>query len=290
MTKVAWDQVGERTYETGVDHGVLFIPNVGGVYDTGFAWNGLTAVTEKPTGADANPQYADNLKYLNLIAAEEYGGTVEAFTYPEEFAQCDGTAAPTPGVTVGQQSRKTFGLTYRTQLGNDVDGTDFGYKLHLIYGAIASPTEKKYATVNDKPEAMAFSWDITTTPVSVPGYKQTSVMTIDSTTVDANGLAALENALYGSVGVEPLLPTPAEVIAFFSGTVVETVPVAPTFTSLTNTIVIPTVTGLVYKINGAGVSGSVVITEDTVVTAVPIAGYKLPEVTDNDWFFEFVGA
>jgi hypothetical protein len=288
MTKVTWDQVGDRTYETGVDHGVLFIPDSGGVYDTGFAWNGLTTVTEKPTGADANPQYADNIKYLNLIAAEEFGATIEAFTYPLEFAQCDGTAAPTPGVTVGQQTRKSFGLAYRTLLGNDIDGSDYGYKLHLVYGALASPTEKAHATVNDKPEAMAFSWDVTTTPVEVPGYKPTAVMSIDSTVVDAGGLASLENVLYGSAGVDPRLPTPEEVIGFFSGTVTVAIPLEPVYTSGTHTITIPTVTGVVYKIGGVTQeAGAVVIAVDTVVTAQPAVGYEFPAVVDADWFYDY---
>ena len=288
MTRVAWDQVGERVYETGVDHGVLFIPNAGGVYNNGFAWNGLTAVTEKPSGADATPMYADNIKYLNLIAAEQFGATVEAFTYPSEFAQCDGTASPTPGVDVHQQSRKPFGLAYRTQVGNDLVATDFGYKLHLVYNAIATPTEKKYATVNDKPDAIAFSWDVSTTPVDVPGFKPTSIVTINSTKVDAGGLTALENVLYGSAGVEPRLPTPTEVIAFFSGAVVVTAqPLAPTYTLGTHTIVIPTVVGVVYKVDGVTKTGSIVITKDTVVTAQPTAGYVFPAVADNDWFFSF---
>lgn len=287
MTKLAWDQIGERTYETGVDHGVLYIPDSGGVYDTGFAWNGLTTVTEKPSGADANPQYADNIKYLNLIAAEEFGATVEAFTYPVQFEQCDGTVSPTPGVTVGQQSRKSFGLSYRTKLGNDVDGGDYGYKLHLVFGALAAPSEKAYTTVNDKPEALGFSWDVTTTPVDVEALKPTAVMTIDSTLVDADGLAALEGVLYGSVGVDPRLPTPDEVVAFFSGTVTEAVPTAPTYVSGTHTITIPSVTGVVYKIGGVTKTGAVVITQDTVVIAQPAEGYKFPAVTDDDWFFDF---
>ncbi len=287
MTAIVWDGVGERVYETGVDHGVLFIPNGGGVYDTGFAWNGLTAVTEKPSGADATPLYADNIKYLNLIAAEDFGGTIEAYTYPDEFAQCDGTVFPTPGVAVAQQTRQTFGLAYRTKLGNDVSASDYGYKLHLVYGAIASPSEKKYATVNDKPEAIAFSWDVTTTPVAVPSFKPTAVMTIDSTKVNAGALTALEVVLYGTVGVEPRLPTPTEVIAFFSGSVIEATPTEPTFVQLTNTITIPTITGVVYKIDGAAVSGAVVITEDTIVNAYPIAGYKFPAVIDDDWFYNY---
>lgn len=289
MTKLAWDQVGEHVYETGVDHGVLFIPNGSGVYNTGFAWNGLTTVTEKPSGAEAKPLYADNIKYLNLISAEEFGATIEAYTYPSEFAQCDGTASPTPGVDVHQQTRKSFGLGYRTRIGNDVDGGDYGYKLHLIYGATAKPTEKAYATVNDAPEAITFSWELTTMAVDVPGFKPTAVLTIDSTKVDVADLTALENVLYGSVGVDPRLPTPAEVVAFFSGALLEAVPTEPTFVSGTNTITIPTVAGVVYYIDGvAQVAGAVVIAADTVVTAQPIAGYVFPAVVDDDWFYDFV--
>ena len=171
MAALTWDDVGDKLYETGVDHGVLYLPDSSGVYNTGFAWNGLTTVTESPTGAEPSAQYADNIKYLNLVSAEEFGGTIEAFTYPEEFAQCDGTELPSPGVALGQQIRKMFGMSYRTKVGNDVDGMDFGYKLHLLYGALAAPSEKAYATVNDSPEAISFSWDISTprtTIVSIP--------------------------------------------------------------------------------------------------------------------------
>lgn len=287
MTAITWDQTGGRVYETGVDHGVLYIPNGGGVYDTGFAWNGLTTITEKPSGADANPIYADNIKYLNLIAAEDFGATVEAFTYPAAFSQCDGTQAPTPGVTVAQQSRTPFGLSYRTLIGNDVSGGDYGYKLHLVYGALASPTEKAYATVNDKPDAIAFSWDVTTTPVAVSGYKPTAVMTIDSTVVGSAGLAALVLVLYGTTGVEPRLPTPTEVIAFFSGSLVEAIPLAPTFVQGTHIITIPTITGVVYKVDGVTKTGAVTITGDTVVRAYPAAGYKFPAIIDDDWFFDY---
>jgi hypothetical protein len=217
MAPLTWDQVGERLYETGVDHGVLYIPDDAGVYNTGFAWNGLTTVTESPSGAESSPQFADNIKYLNMISAEEFGATIEAFTYPEEFGQCDGTALPSPGVAVGQQGRKMFGLSYRTRLGNDVDGTDFGYKLHLIYGAQAAPSEKAYATINDSPEAISFSWDITTTPVPVTDYKPTSLIVIDSSVVDSADLLALETLLYGSGATEAALPTPDAVIALFAG-------------------------------------------------------------------------
>lgn len=217
MPPLVWDQVGERFYETGVDHGVLYIPDDTGVYALGVAWNGLTTVTESPSGADSNPQYADNIKYLNLISAEEFGGTIEAFTYPDEFAQCDGTAVPTPGVAVGQQSRKMFGLSYRTKVGNDVEGADFGYKLHLIYGAQAAPSEKAYATINDSPEALAFSWAITTTPAPTTGLKPTALIVVDSTVVDAAALLTLETALYGDLAAEAMLPSPDEVIAMFPG-------------------------------------------------------------------------
>jgi hypothetical protein len=217
MAPLTWDQVGEKIYETGVDRGVLYLPDVAGVYNTGFAWNGLTTVTESPSGAEPTAQYADNIKYLNLISAEEFGATIEAFTYPEEFGQCDGTALPAPGVAVGQQGRKTFGLSYRTRVGNDVDGTDYGYKLHLIYGCQAAPSEKAYATINDSPEAISFSWDVTTSPVPVTDYKPTSLIVVDSTVVDGADLASLEALLYGAGIVEAALPTPDAVIALFAG-------------------------------------------------------------------------
>lgn len=286
--RLTWDKTGERLYETGVDHGVLYIPDSSGVYNNGVAWNGLTTVTESPSGAESNPLYADNMKYLNLISAEEFGATIEAYTYPDEFGQFDGTATPVAGVSIGQQNRKSFGLSYRTRVGNDVQGSDFGYKLHLIYGATAAPSEKAYATINDSPEAITFSWELTTTPVDAgAGLKPTALLTIDSTKVDAAALAALEDLLYGSDTDEPTLPTPAEVVAMFAGAGTEVMPVAPTYDAATDTITIPAVTGVVYKINDAPVSGAVVITEDTIVTAEPATGYKFPAVSDNDWFFDF---
>jgi hypothetical protein len=215
MARLKWDQTGERVYETGVDHGVLYAPNNDGEYNEGFVWNGLVSVSESPSGAEATPQYADNIKYLNLVSAEEFGATIEAFTYPDEFAQFDGTAEPQPGVLVGQQTRGTFGLAYRTLVGNDVAGTDLGYKLHLIYGALAAPTEKAYNTVNESPEAITFSWELTTTPVEVPGHKPSATLVVDSTKVDPAKLEALENILYGSEGTEPRLPLPSEVIDLF---------------------------------------------------------------------------
>jgi len=213
---ISWDQVGERFYETGVDKGVLYIPDNSGVYAMGWAWNGLISVTESPSGAESTPQYADNIKYLNLTSVEEFGGTIEAFTYPDEFAFCDGTAVPATGVFLGQQGRRTFGLSYRTRKGNDVDGNDLGYKLHLVYGCKASPSEKAYSTINDTPEALTFSWEFTTTPVAVTDHKPTASITIDSTKVDETDLATLETELYGAVAAAPSLPLPDEVIAMFT--------------------------------------------------------------------------
>lgn len=211
MSKLVWDKTGDRLYETGVDQGVLYPIQAGGTYNKGVVWNGLTAVTESPSGAEANPLYADNIKYLNLISAEEFGATIEAYTYPDEFMECDGSAELAPGVYMGQQSRKTFGLCYRTVLGNDVDNNGHGYKLHLIYGALAAPSEKGYTTINDSPEAITFSWEVKTTPVNVTGGKPTACLTIDSTKVDKEKLAALETILYGGESTEARLPLPDEV-------------------------------------------------------------------------------
>ena len=211
MSKLVWDKTGERLYETGVRQGVLYPLDAQGAYSKGVAWNGLTAVTESPSGAEATPLYADDIKYLNLMSAEEFGGTIEAYTYPDEFAECDGSAALTTGVYIGQQARKMFGMSYRTVVGNDVTNNDYGYKLHLIYGALAAPSEKAYATINDSPEAITFSWEFSTTPVNVTGFKPTASLIIDSTKVDANKLAALEAILYGSESEEARLPLPDEI-------------------------------------------------------------------------------
>lgn len=211
MSKLVWDQTGERLYETGVKQGVLYPQAAGGTYPKGVAWNGLTNVTESPSGAEATPLYADDIKYLNLISTEELGGTIEAYTYPDEFAECDGSASLTEGVYIGQQPRKTFGFCYRTTLGNDVGNNNYGYKLHLVYGALASPSEKAYATINDSPEAITFSWEFSTTPVNVTGFKPTASITIDSTKVNAEKLAALEAILYGDADNEARLPLPDEV-------------------------------------------------------------------------------
>lgn len=220
MAKLVWDATGERLYETGVSQCAVY-PVVNNAYPVGYAWNGITGVTESPSGADANPQYADNIKYLNLISNEEFGATITAFTYPDEFADCDGSAEPVAGVRIGQQTRKPFGLCYKTILGNDSLGVDYGYKLHLIYGAMASPSEKQYNTVNDSPEANEFSWEVTTTPVPVSGYKPTASLTINSTDFDSVTLADLEAILYGDASNDARLPLPDEVISILGGNVPE---------------------------------------------------------------------
>lgn len=211
MSKLVWDQSGKRLYETGVDHGVLYPIQTGGVYSKGVAWNGLTAVTESPSGADVNDIYADNMKYLGLVGTEKFGATVEAYTYPDEFAECDGSVELVKGATIGQQNRKVFGMVYRTVIGNDVDGNEHGYKLHLIYGATAAPSEKAYNTINEDPEAITFSWELSTTPVNVTGHKPTASLTIDSTKADPAKLAELEKILFGDTETEPRLPLPDEI-------------------------------------------------------------------------------
>lgn len=291
MTVLVWDQSGERLYETGVDKGVLYIPT-NGLYDTGFAWNGLTTVTESPSGAEATPLYADNIKYLNLLSVEEFGGTIEAYTYPDEFGQCDGTATPQPGVAVGQQTRKAFGLSYRTRLGNDEDGVDYGYKLHLIYAALAAPSEKAFATINDSPEAITFSWAFSTTAVPVTNLKPTALLIIDSTQVDGTNLATLENALYGTAGTTSRLPLPDEVIAMFSGSQTLVTPVIPTFVSTTGVITIPVVVGVTYRRadTNAVVTGTTTISgtagASLVIRATPASGlYAFTPNSDDDWSF-----
>lgn len=295
MTKLEWDVIGTREFETGVDHGVLYLA-VGGVYSIGYAWSGLTTVTESPSGADASPKYADNIVYLNLTAAELFGGTIEAFTYPQQFAQCDGTATPSPGVTVGQQARRRFGLSYRTKLGTDLN-PDAGYKIHLVWNAQAQPSEKAYATVNDSPEALALSWTFTTTATSlttqVDGVplRPTAILTIDSTRVTPANLATLEAALYGTAGADPRLPTPDEVIAMFAGSVVNAVPTQPTFVAAGGTITIPAITGVQYRradTNAVVVPGTVVIATpgaSLVIYALPLPGYQFGPNVDDDWAF-----
>lgn len=211
MSKLVWDKTGERRYETGVKQGVLYPMSAEGTYPKGAAWNGLTAITESPSGAEPSPFYADDIKYLNLMSAEDFGGTIEAYTYPEEFGACNGEAALAAGVYISQQPRKAFGLCYRTVIGNDVLGNEFGYKLHLVYGALAAPSEKTNNTINDSPEPASMSWKFSTTPVNVTGFKPTSHLVVDSTKVDAEKLAALEAILYGTDEAEAYLPLPDEV-------------------------------------------------------------------------------
>lgn len=218
MAAIVWDKTGERFYETGIDHGVLYPVDEGGDYTTGVPWNGLTGVTESPSGAEATALYADNMKYLSLMSVEEFGATVEAYTYPPEFKECDGSSSIAKGVVIGQQERKAFGLCYRTRIGNDVEGDDLGYLLHIIYGAKASPSEKPYSTINDSPEAITFSWELTTTPVNVPGFKPTASITIDSREANPTDLKSLEDILYGDSDNEPRLPLPDEIVTIMSTT------------------------------------------------------------------------
>src|SRR4051794_23675875 len=292
MTVLQWDQVGDRLYETGVDHGVLYQLDPSGVYADGVPWNGLTTVTESPSGAESNKQFADNIVYVNLISAEEFGGTIEAFTYPDEFAQNDGSFEPAPGVAVGQQGRRPFGLVYRTLQGNDTEGQDHGYKLHLLYGCQAAPSEKAYATVNDSPEAIAFSWEFSTTPVSVTGMKPTSILTVDSTTSDATALDALLDILFGTASDDARLPGPDEVIALFSGGEVD-VDLAmaanqPTFNESSGVITLPTVPGVQWKVGNVnkapGAQPALTSGQQATVRATAMSGYNL--VGDDRWTFE----
>lgn len=216
MSRIIWDQVGEKYYETGTKKGVLYPIDAKGVYSLGVPWNGLISVTENPSGAEPNPLYADDIKYLNLISVEEFGATIEAYTYPDEFAECDGSTEIATGVSIGQQKRKMFGLCYRTVLGNDTEGSDYGYKLHIVYNCLAAPSEKGYSTINDSPDAITFSWEVSTTPIEIPGFKPTASITIDSTKVDKTKLSALEDILYGTEDVEPRLPLPEEIRTLMS--------------------------------------------------------------------------
>ena len=216
MSILTWDNTGERLFETGVKNGVLYPIQDDGKYTKGVAWNGLVSVTESPSGAEATALYADDIKYVNLLSNEEFGATIEAYTYPDEFAECDGSGQLAEGVLIGQQKRKIFGLCYRTTIGNDVDGNDHGYKLHLVYGCLASPSEKAYSTINDNPDAITFSWEVTTTPVNVTGFKPTSQITIDSTKAGTEKMTKIEEALYGTIEKEAYLPLPDELTALLN--------------------------------------------------------------------------
>jgi hypothetical protein len=296
MAVLTWDAAGSRYYETGVDRGVLYIPDALGAYSNGVAWNGLVTVTEKPTGAESNPMYADNMKYLNLYSIEQFGATIEAYTYPDEWNQFDGLINPGAGysgVQVGQQARKTFGLSYRTKLGNDTTGDDYGYKLHLMYGAIASPTERGYSSINDTPEPMTFSWDVTTTPVAVTAigsttFRSTSLITIDSTRVSASALTQITNYLWGTAGANPQLPTPDSVLSIITNapSAVAVTPTMPTFTAAGGSTVIPTVTGVTYKLAATGATVTGTITLGTGVGTYGI--YAVP--TTNAYYFTPVAA
>lgn len=291
MAKLEWDNTGQRFYETGVDRGVLYLPDASGAYNNGYAWNGLTTVTESPSGAEANAQYADNIKYLNLISAEEFGATIEAFTWPREFEQCDGTANIN-GVNISQQIRKNFGLSYRTLLGNDTGGNDYAYKIHMVYNALAAPSEKAYATVNDSPEAITFSWELTTTPTTVGTingvtYKPTATVTVDTTRVTPAALKTLEDTLYGTEGTTPRLPTPAEVIALFAAGTTAVTPDVPAWASATKEITIPTNPDVSYYINGVKIAGGQkrTATTPTVVYARPNAGKYFANNVVDAWLF-----
>ncbi|QFG13627.1 major tail protein [Arthrobacter phage Shepard] len=290
MVALAWDKVGEKIFEAGVEKGVLYKQNVSGVYDNGFAWNGLVSVNESPSGAEANKQYANNKVYANITSAEEFSGSLEAFTYPKEFAECDGYAELTDGVSIGQQRRVPFGLSYKTKIGNDIAELDLGYKLHLVYGAKAAPSERNYTTINESPEAMTMSWELTTEPVEVAGKRPTATLVVDSTKVNAAKLLDLENILYGTAGTNPRLPLPAEVASVLGTNLTVTAqPTAPTYNATTDQITIPTVTGVEYYIDGVKrTNGSLVtITQNTLVTAQPATGYKFPVPSDNDWLITF---
>jgi len=276
MTRLTWDATGARFYETGVKNGVLY-KQVAGAYPLGVAWNGLTAITESPSGAEANPIYADDIKYLNLISAEEFGATIEAYTYPDEFAECDGSGTLSAGVVIGQQRRSAFGLCYKTTLGNDVDANDYGYKLHLIYGAIAAPSEKAFATINDSPEAITFSWEVTTTPVAVTGFKPTASLVIDSTKVDSAKLATLEDILYGTVGADGYLPLPDAVAAIFA----EAAPSALSLSSIVpadDSSNIAINSNIVLTFNNAIASEAIVVTDEL---GTIVAGAKTWDITNK---------
>lgn len=285
MSKLIWDQTGERFFETGVDHGVLF-PMAAGAYGNGVAWNGLTAITESPSGAELTDFWADNVKYASLRSAEEFGATVEAYTYPDEFSVCDGSAALVDGVLIGQQSRSPFGLAYRTKVSNDL-GLDGAYKLHIIYNASASPSEKSYSTVNDSPEGITFSWELATSPVAVTNHKPTATVVIDSTKVNPAKLAALEDILYGAEGVEPRLPLPDEIASLMLG--VSVVPTDPGFVAATGVLTIPTQLGVVYHIDGAlavaGEQDAIAGGVSVEVVAYPSTGYYFPAGTNDNWTF-----
>ena len=289
MTRLLWDQSGERRFETGVEQGVLYIPNAG-IYDNGVAWNGLTSVTESPEGGEPTPFYADNIKYASLTSLETFKATIEAYMYPVEFNQFDGAEMPSAGLILGQQTRKPFGLSYKTKIGSD-QNENLGYRLHLVYGLTAMPSERQYATVNESPEIITFSWELSSTAVAATGYKPVSLITVDSTLVGSTNLTNLENALYGTAGTSPRLPLPDEVVALMAGSQTLVTPTAPTFVAGTGVITIPTVTGVTYRRadTNAVVTGTVTIGvsgQTLVIRAAPASGsYAFAPGADDDWSF-----
>lgn len=290
MTALVWDELAERFYETGTDRGVLYMPT-NGAYDDGVAWNGLTGVTESPSGAEATKQYADNIAYVNLLSAEEFAATIEAFTCPDEFWQFDGVATTTAGLKIGQQKRGQFGFSFRTKKGNAAD-EDAGYILHLVYGCQASPSEKAYKTINDSPEPVAFSWALTTTPVPVTGYRPTAIVKIDSTDprVSPTALAQLEGVLYGDVSNSPRLPLPDEVADILDNGILLVTPTAPTYNAATDVITIPSITGVQYSIDGRGdvdPGAQPPITSNTIVRARPASGYSFTGTYVDEWLIVF---
>jgi hypothetical protein len=291
MTALVWDKLEERFFETGTDHGVLYMPT-NGEYATGVAWNGLTGVTQSPSGAEPTKQYADNIPYVTMMSYEEFGGTIEAFTFPDEFEQYNGVLVTAAGMRIGQQKRGQFGFSFRTKKGSAAD-EDLGYKIHLLYGCQASPSEKAYKTVNDTPEPLTFSWSLTTTPVPVTGYKPTSYICIDSTDprVSSAALAAIELILYGTTGVDPRLPLPDEIATLLDAGVQLVTPTAPSYNSTTDIITIPATTGVIYSVNGvdqpAGAM-STPITANTVVNARPAPGYSFTGTFVTQWLIVLV--
>lgn len=287
MAKLVWDKSGERLFETGVSKGVLY-PQVNGAYPNGVVWNGLTSVTESPSGADITDLWADNTKYASIRAAESFGATIEAYTYPDEFAACDGSAELVPGAYLGQQRRAPFGLCYRTQIGSDTDtSAEEAYKLHIIYNATAAPSDRSYSTMNESADAVTFSWELSTTPVPVAGHKPTASLTIDSSKVNAAKLAALETILYGAADSAPRLPLPDEIASLMLGDAV--VPTAPTFVASTGVLTIPTKLGVVYYVNGVetdeGAQEALDGGVSVVVTAQPDTGYYFAAGTNSTWTF-----
>lgn len=290
MTVLAWDQTGEKVYENGVEKGVFYTVNGAGIYDNGYAWNGLVSVTESPSGAEVNKQYADNRVYVSLRSAEEFGGTVEAFTYPREsIPSLDGSATPTPGVALGQQGRPVFGMSYVSKVGNDLN-PDAGEKIHLIYGASANPSEKAYTTVNESPEAATFSWELTTSPVDVGTvnaveYKPLSTITVDTRLEDPDAVATLKEFLYGTAGSDPSLPSPAAVVAMFTAATLTATPTEPTYDTGTNIMTVPTIAGVAYYMDDEVLAPGAqpAFTENHMVEARPLVGYKFPANIDTDW-------